>query len=327
MSLLFSIIIPVYNGEKCIRKCLDSIYNQGFEEKEFEVICVNDASTDNTTQVILEYGEIHSNLRLINHEKNHRQGAARNTGVKSAIGDYILYIDADDTFVSNALSLLKKELERNERLDILKFDHILVKRGLVRDSIALSDSQEMMKGREFIKINSIPWVPWLCCYRRKFLLENHLFFEENILFEDADYVMDCIRHASRMKYTPIIVYSYEVYENQTSNINSNVSKIIGLFELNKRIKLLSQDEENYDIDVSKVINGHYEFRYKAIILRYWWRLSYKNRESLLRKYKPVMPCNDKLVSFIGSYPKLFLLLSVVAKPLLPIVRFIYLKFK
>ena len=69
------------------------------------MICVNDCSKDNTAQVISEYGKFHQNIRLINHETNRRQGSARNTGVKVAKGDYILYIDADDTFESNALPI------------------------------------------------------------------------------------------------------------------------------------------------------------------------------------------------------------------------------
>lgn len=327
MSPFFSIIIPVYNGEQCIVKCLNSIYNQGLQEEDFEVICVNDASTDNTAQVISEYQKSHNNLKLITHEKNRRQGAARNTGVKVATGDYVLYLDADDTFLPQALPLLKEELCKYKDLDILKFDHILVKDGTEKECVAHPDSQDVMTGREFIKRNAIPWVPWMCAYYRRFLIENNLFFEENVLFEDADYVMDCIRHALRIKYAPIMIYRYEVYENQTSQIDSDVTKIVGLFELNERIKLLSQEEEKYDMSVSKVINAHYEFRCKSIILRYWWRLPYKDRKDLLTKYKPILPCNDKLVSFIGLYPKLFLLLSVVVKPFLPGLRFVYLKLK
>ena len=110
-----SIIIPIYNVEQYLAQCLDSVINQTY--KNIEIICVNDCSTDNTAQVISEYGKFHQNLRLINHETNRRQGGARNTGVKVAEGDYILYIDADDTFESNALPLLKKELEKSNSLN------------------------------------------------------------------------------------------------------------------------------------------------------------------------------------------------------------------
>ena len=70
MGVFFSIIIPVYNGEQYIKNCLDSIYRQGLEDDDFEVICVNDCSIDNTAQVISEYGKFYQNIRLINHETN-----------------------------------------------------------------------------------------------------------------------------------------------------------------------------------------------------------------------------------------------------------------
>ncbi len=327
MGVFFSIIIPVYNGEQYIKNCLDSIYRQGLGDDDFEVICVNDCSIDNTAQVISEYGKFYQNIRLINHETNRRQGSARNTGVKVAKGDYILYIDADDTFESNALPLLKKELEKYEGIDILKFDYFLVKDSTIKTCIAVSDNQDVMSGREFLKRNSIPWVPWLCVYRRRFLVDNNLFFEETVLFEDSDYVIDCIRRAVSIKYVPIIVYRYRVYDTQTSQIGADIKKVVGLFELNERIKSLCLDEKERDYGVAMVINTHYEFRFKSIILRYWWRLSYKDRKELLVTYKPMLPCKDKLVSFIGRYPRLFLMASTVVKPLLPGLRYVYLKIK
>ena len=159
-----SVITPVYNVARFIERTLNSVLQQSY--KDIEIILVDDCSTDNTAQVISEYGKFHQNLRLINHETNRRQGSARNTGVKVAKGDYILYIDADDTFESNALPLLKKELEKYEGIDILKFDYFLVKDSTIKTCIAVSDNQDVMSGREFLKRNSIPWVPWLCVYRR-----------------------------------------------------------------------------------------------------------------------------------------------------------------
>ena len=80
MGVFFSIIIPVYNGEQYIKNCLDSIYRQGLGDDDFEVICVNDCSIDNTAQVISGIWEIYQNLRLINHETNRTAvGGACNT--------------------------------------------------------------------------------------------------------------------------------------------------------------------------------------------------------------------------------------------------------
>ena len=189
MGVFFSIIIPVYNGEQYIKNCLDSIYRQGLGDDDFEVICVNDCSTDNTEQVISEYGKFHQNLRLINHETNRRQGGARNTGVKVAKGKYILYLDQDDVFESGALKKVFSEIQSTEGVDILMCDEVLVEDGKRRTYFYLNNSREEMTGRSFLKKNEIPWTPWLFVYRRDFLIINHLSFTEKVRFEDTDYVI------------------------------------------------------------------------------------------------------------------------------------------
>ena len=327
MGPFFSIIIPVYNGEQCIGQCLDSIYAQGLLEDDFEVICVNDASTDNTSKVILEYGLSHKNLRLITHEKNRRQGAARNTGLRAAAGEYILYIDADDAFISDALPQLKEELEKNRGIDILRFNHVIVKNGEVKECRSLSDSQEIMSGRDFIKRNSIPWAPWSCAYSRIYLEKNKFIFEENVLFEDADYVINCIRLAHRILYRNIFVYKYIANDFQTTKVGKNKKTIIDIFKESERIKKLYIDEKNIDNDVAKIINSHYEYRYSSVFIRFWWLLSYKDRKELLMQYRPIPPYKDKLICFIGEYPKLFLVGSVVLKPFLCLLRLVYRKIK
>ncbi len=327
MGPFFSIIIPVYNGEQCIGQCLDSIYAQGLLEDDFEVICVNDASTDNTSKVILEYGLSHKNLRLITHEKNRRQGAARNTGLRAAAGEYILYIDADDTFIPDALIQLKGELERNNELDMLKFNHVIVENGVIKECQTLSDSQEIMSGRDFIKRNSIPWAPWSCAYSRIYLEKNKFIFEENVLFEDADYVINCIRLAHRILYRNIFVYKYIANDFQTTKVGKNKKTIIDIFKESERIKKLYIDEKNIDNDVAKIINSHYEYRYSSVFIRFWWLLSYKDRKELLMQYRPIPPYKDKLICFIGKYPKLFLVGSVVLKPFLCLLRLVYRKIK
>lgn len=323
MGVFFSIIIPVYNGEQYIKNCLDSIYRQGLGDDDFEVICVNDCSTDNTAQVISEYGKFHQNLRLINHETNRRQGGARNTAVKVAKGKYILYLDQDDVFESGALKKVFSEIQSTEGVDILMCDEVLVEDGKRRTYFYLNNSREEMAGRSFFKKNEIPWAPWLFVYRRDFLIINHLSFAEKVRFEDTDYVINNVRLALRIKYVSILLYNHTVSRYQTSRIESDKNKITDLFKMCNRIKCLAIEEAGIDAETAQIIAGHHLFMYRANILRYWWRLSYKDRKELLVTYKPMLPCKDKLVSFIGRYPRLFLMASTVVKPLLPGLRYVY----
>ena len=184
-----------------------------------------------------------------------------------------------------------------------------------------------MAGRYFLKKNEIPWAPWLFVYRRDFLIINHLSFAEKVRFEDTDYVINNVRLALRIKYVPILLYNHTVSRYQTSRIESDKNKITDLFKMCNRIKCLAIEEAGIDAETAQIIAGHHLFMYRANILRYWWRLSYKDRKELLVTYKPMFPCKDKLVSFIGRYPRLFLMASTVVKPLLPGLRYVYLKIK
>ena len=107
----FSIIIPVYNVEKYIGKCLDSIMNQTY--KDYEVIIVNDGTKDHSMEIVKDY-----DVKVIN-QKNQGLSAARNRGVKEATGDYILFIDSDDYIEKDLLKELNKSLKNNP--DLVRF--------------------------------------------------------------------------------------------------------------------------------------------------------------------------------------------------------------
>lgn len=99
-SPFFSIIIPVYNGlSHDLPICLESIWKQPLSPSLYEVICVDDCSTDDTCEWLDEEATKHSNLRIIKHTVNKRQGGGRNTGMKAAHGRYIIFIDQDDYFM------------------------------------------------------------------------------------------------------------------------------------------------------------------------------------------------------------------------------------
>ena len=98
-----SIIIPVYNAGKFIGKCLDSIVSQTFSE--FEVICIDDGSTDESSSILSEYASQYKNITVIR-QKNIGQGPTRNLGVSLAVGKYIKFVDADDYLHPDALQIL-----------------------------------------------------------------------------------------------------------------------------------------------------------------------------------------------------------------------------
>ena len=108
-----SIVVPFYGVERYIRQCLQSLYLQDVPESEYEVICVNDCSPDNCERIVLEFQQEHKNLVLLHHEVNKKLGAARNTGLKAALGKYVWFVDSDDYIKENCFGEILKSCEEN----------------------------------------------------------------------------------------------------------------------------------------------------------------------------------------------------------------------
>jgi len=117
-----SIIVPVFNVEKYINRCLDSIFNQQFSGT-FEVIAVDDGSSDNSLQLLKKFQIKEDRLKIIAHEENRKLSVARATGMKAAIGDYIMHVDADDWLLPGALARLHSKITETDA-DIVVFNYV-----------------------------------------------------------------------------------------------------------------------------------------------------------------------------------------------------------
>ena len=204
-----SFIIPCYNASKTVRRCLDSIYALGLQEEEFEVIAVNDASTDDTLQIIREYAEAHSNLVVVNHLVNRNIGAARNSGLAVAEGACIAFVDGDDEVKSGIVYALKRMEE--EDLDMIAMRvEILPEEGESTDQRALPYGPgEVFKGTRLMTEHPF-WVTWggANLYRRSFLEEVNYPFVEGLFMEDTDFVNTHLYWAIRVAYCDQCGYRY-----------------------------------------------------------------------------------------------------------------------
>ena len=117
--MFLSIIIPVYNGAKHITNCLNSIWAQDMHTEDYEVICIDDCSTDNTVEVLNNISKGNNNLRVINNNSNCRAGGSRNHGVLEAKGEYIVFIDSDDYFHPGSLKEAVLYLQNTDRKSVV----------------------------------------------------------------------------------------------------------------------------------------------------------------------------------------------------------------
>lgn len=323
-----SIIIPVYNGEKTIERCLRSIFSQSVDKSEYEVIVVDDCSTDDTVKVIDslritppdndEYDtccEV-GNLVIVKQLKNARQGAARNVGVKIAKGEYIQYLDADDYFVDGALTDVFDAIDE-AHTDILMFDsETQAENGRVIESLHYAKNpREMMSGEDFLIKAEVPWVPWLTVFRKQFLLENQIEFAEGVRFEDTDYVLKSFLLSNSVRYYSKNIV-YHVVNSESTVHGFDYQKIKERFMTSSRI---SSVIEKYSIVHPKgalVLNGHNVFLYDSLLKRNLWRLGYAEIISILHEYKFKGDNATSFIKYTIKYPKVYSFLSQIVRPIL-----------
>ena len=225
-----SIIIPFYNVEKYIAQCLDSVFNQDIPEEEFEVICVNDVSPDNSRDIVREYQRKHANLILIEHDINKKLGGARNTGIRAAKGKYILFLDSDDMLKPNSLKSLVSEID-SQQDDYIHFNSIkFYNDGSMDEELSFDIDNQQTTGVNLFFSKGLTWQYQInACrkiYRKDFLLSNNLFFEEDIMYEDNDYAMRVAASAKKCRHLDISPHLYRQNPESVTNAPVSPSRLI-----------------------------------------------------------------------------------------------------
>lgn len=220
-----SIIIPAYNASSYIQRCIFSIENEikrsHISANDIEIIIVDDCSTDNTVEITERVkGSLElSSLRIVRHLENRQQGAARNTGLKMAQGRYVWFVDADDSVGVGILQYLKSNaLARLP--DVLQF-HAATEdlEGNVTVESCWETEIGPMSGPNFLEFEAkysygnrirASWSKW---FKREYLLENFLFYEEGVYWEDVVHTLKTIYTAQSIIYLPVIGYTYILTPN------------------------------------------------------------------------------------------------------------------
>ena len=209
----FSIIIPAYNIENYIQRAIKSVENQTF--RNFEIIVVNDCSTDNTKGKILELSNQYDNIILKNHLKNKRAGGARNTGLKIATGEYILFLDGDDYLSNNdVLDKLNKTIGKDEE------DVIYLGFQMEGDRTELVIPREETCTKTYKAAKDLYMNAWSKCWRRKYLEENNITFPEYRFYEDVLFVYNGVMKSNSFKIADYVVHNYS-----SGRTNSTTTKI------------------------------------------------------------------------------------------------------
>ena len=242
-----SIIVPVYNVASYLSKCLDSLLAQDLPQNEYEIIVVNDGSTDNSGNIAQQYADKYANITLIN-QANQGLSGARNTGIKQAKGDYIQFVDSDDYLEANVLGELMEQVKKDE-LDVLRFNYENVnENGDVinpnKDPKYFVDfSNEVVDGLTFLNNKLGP-----ACYavqfiiKKNLLIDNNIIFKSGIYFEDTEWTPRMLLKAGRVASTGAVVYYYLVREGSiTKAVNKDKQRKV----LEDKILLIQSMKKQY----------------------------------------------------------------------------------
>ena len=217
-----SVILPIYNVEKYLRKCLDSVINQTF--KDIEIICVNDCSLDNSQSIILEYAKKDNRIKIINNEKNSGIGFSRNIGINESSGEYISFIDSDD-FVSldyieilysaavkydadivftNNINIVRDKTIKpyyHNRINIWKKKFkVTWNEGISNFNI---DTPEKENTPEYPLVSTVNKI-----FKKEFIKKNNLKFQNYIVSEDADFFYKYLLYSPKKFYNNNAKYYY-----------------------------------------------------------------------------------------------------------------------
>ncbi len=264
MSII-SVIVPVYNVEKYLSQCLDSILAQTF--KDFECICVNDGSTDGSLDILQEYAKKDDRIKIIIQE-NKGLSAARNVGIREAIGQYISFVDSDDWVDKNYLQILYRTIENtNSEVVVCNYEKYYEKEDKFSSNIFPQGSKISCNDNLSLKISKGYTQPtvWTKIIKMKLLKENNIYFFEGFNCEDAPFISLVFLFSTKVAYVENILYFYRIRENSIMSNKGKAfkDKVINFMNLIENI-----------IDRQMFNNDIFKLTYKLL----FWDLSSFNKK-------------------------------------------------
>lgn len=260
-----TIIIPVYNTEKYLKKCLDSVYQLNLNNKE--IILVNDCSTDNSLEMLTQYKEkFKENTIIINHKINQGLSAARNSGIKKAKGKYLFFLDSDDFVDAKELEKFFKEaLETNVEILIGNYYLYYSKSDIEKFKYSPKIMKNEISGLDFMeqsfKNNCMSIISCRSLYKKNFLIKNNLFFINGLLHEDIAFTSTVLFLTKKVRYSDKYFYYYR--QNREGSIMKKLSykNYLHLLYITNYLLNFIEKEKHQDKYFNRIIIGTY---FKAV---------------------------------------------------------------
>ena len=295
--MTFSIIIPIYNVEKYLRQCIDSVLAENFSD--YEIILVNDGSPDGCDEICDEYANKFSHIKVI-HKHNGGLSDARNAGIKEAKGDYLIFLDSDDYWINinknqkNYIGegiLSDLQLLTNDKIDLILHPSSDNIRRIPKE-ISFTNNDFINNFEALVKSNYYVSNAWTKIVKREIIIKNNLFFPKGYIHEDLPYSLALARFVKTFAIYNNPFYQYRVLDDSIShNIKyKNFNDI--LVHLNKGIDFLIKNGDSPVYDELKTLLFH-NIHYIKTILK------------SLHLSKNIIIIFDKYFSFRNKCRKIF----------------------
>lgn len=296
--LFVSIVIPIYNAQHYLNRCIDSILSQCFEN--CEIILIGDGSVDQSGSICDFYASQYQNISVL-HIKNGGVSNARNIGISLAKGEYIMFVDADDELLPNALNLVYERVKKDEYPDLLIFDNCVKDTNNIifypHKQFAIDKcyaSNEFLDAYWQARIGTSFPAPWARVYKNEVIKANKLFFDTK-LTRNEDEVFNCnfFSFANVISLASDVIYIYYNTPNSAVSIyrgNAISYQINAVADANRKMMLKISNTENANIhwekNVASLINLH-------ICLLYASDCIDKRREliKIIKLGKELLGCN------------------------------------
>lgn len=296
-----SVILPTYNQEKYLSRCLDSLLSQSLDPDTYEIIIVNDGSSDNTREIAEDYVKRHQQINLINKE-NAGAGAARNTGLDAAKGAYIHFVDPDDYIARDVYPILLEITEHTDP-DILTFKFEKTKKSDLteaRTDLSAYDMSQLktISGVAFIASTNYRNTVWWYFLKKDFFVQNNFRFIEGKWMEDSILTPRIFLKAKRVTLSGIDVYRYMITPNSamTSKDPKHYNKLIGdiehaTFSISELLKELESENPQISACRDRIKTRQQSFVFFLLV-------------RLMKSNMPINTIPEKLKGFksIEAYP-------------------------
>ncbi|MBA5794034.1 glycosyltransferase [Flavobacterium sp. xlx-214] len=268
---LLSIIIPIYNVEKYLVKCVSSVLDQNYQN--IEVILVDDGSPDNCSQICDDFAKKDNRIKVI-HKENGGLSDARNVGIRAATGEYLMFLDSDDYWEGDIhLGNIAAILEKDQSIDTILFrcKHLYSPENKIYDRNSLVPSTNSIKDPnlkliEMIKHGSQSSSACLRAVKRELILKNNIFFVKDLIGEDSDWFIHlCLVVKKQIEY-PKAFYVYR--QNRDGSITSEINKKTfsdQLYIIDKWTKII--DNNNYEDNLKLAMRGFIAYLYCILLLK------------------------------------------------------------